>query len=75
MVIPTIRVNLTNDLGHRAAYEKGVLHRDLSEGNLLITGSKEVGFRAMVIDFDYAKFLEDAMLADDPISVRQLRPA
>ena len=57
--------------GHRAAFERGVLHRDLSEGNVLITGSKEVGKRAVIIDFDYAKMLEDLTLADDPISVRR----
>ncbi|KAH9835356.1 uncharacterized protein C8Q71DRAFT_811995 [Rhodofomes roseus] len=54
--------------GHWAAYEKGVTHRDLSDTNILITGSKEVGRRGMVIDFDYAKILGDATLAEDPIS-------
>ncbi|EPS98045.1 hypothetical protein FOMPIDRAFT_1017926 [Fomitopsis schrenkii] len=54
--------------GHQAALEQGVLHRDLSEGNVLITGSKEVGKRVVIIDFDYAKMLGDAPLIDDPIS-------
>ncbi|EPS96876.1 hypothetical protein FOMPIDRAFT_1025203 [Fomitopsis schrenkii] len=54
--------------GHQAALEQGVVHRDLSEGNVLITGSKEVGKRAVIIDFDYAKMLEDATLAQDLIS-------
>ena len=57
--------------GHWAAFTRGVLHRDLSEGNVLITGSTEVGKRAVIIDFDYAKMLEDPTLADDPISVCQ----
>ena len=48
----------------------GVLHRDLSEGNILITGSKKVGFRGVIIDMDYAKFSDDPTLAEDPISVR-----
>ncbi|EPS97392.1 hypothetical protein FOMPIDRAFT_1025016, partial [Fomitopsis schrenkii] len=56
--------------GHWAAYRRGVVHRDLSEGNLLITGSDVPGLRAMIIDFDYAKFLGDPTLADDLISVR-----
>ena len=46
-----------------------MLHKDLSEGNVLITGSTEVGKRAVIIDFDYAKMLEDPSLMDDPISV------
>ncbi|KAH9833523.1 uncharacterized protein C8Q71DRAFT_849857 [Rhodofomes roseus] len=56
--------------GHWAAHKKGVQHKDLSEGNILITarGKKGVGDRGMVIDFDYAKFMSDATLADDPIS-------
>lgn len=56
--------------GHWTAFNNGVLHRDLSEGNVLITGSTEVGKRAVMIDFDYAKMLDDPTLADDPISVR-----
>lgn len=56
--------------GHRAAFEKGVLHMDLSDGNILITGSKEVGKRAVIIDSDYAKMVEDITGPDDSISVR-----
>lgn len=59
-------------VAHRAVYEKGVLHKDLGEGNILITGCTEVGKRAVIIDFDYAKMLEDATVAADPISVRCL---
>ncbi|KAH9835353.1 uncharacterized protein C8Q71DRAFT_765439 [Rhodofomes roseus] len=56
--------------GYWAAYKKGVQHKDLSEGNILITahGKKGEGHRGMVIDFDYAKFMSDATLAEDPIS-------
>ena len=66
-----IGTHLSCDLGHRAAYGVGVLYRDLSEGNVLITSSKEVGLRVMIIEFDYAKLLEDPTLANEPMSVRQ----
>ena len=42
--------------GHQHAYNMGVLHRDISEGNILITGKPEVGKRGALIDFDNAIF-------------------
>ena len=58
--------------GYRAAYENGVIHRDMSVENILINRVVESvrGNRGFIIDFDYAKFMEAATLHDDPISVR-----
>ncbi|KAF7975932.1 hypothetical protein HWV62_8209 [Athelia sp. TMB] len=45
-------------VGHQNAYNRGVLHRDISEGNILITGKNldERGKRGVLIDFDNAIF-------------------
>ncbi|KAF7975925.1 hypothetical protein HWV62_8195 [Athelia sp. TMB] len=45
-------------IGHQNAYNRGVLHRDISEGNILITGKNldERGKRGVLIDFDNAIF-------------------
>lgn len=57
--------------GHRYSYEKGVLHRDISVGNILITGKSEHGRRGALIDYDNAILWKDhKVLADDPLSVR-----
>ncbi|KAJ7457601.1 hypothetical protein B0H11DRAFT_2243360 [Mycena galericulata] len=38
---------------HQIAYEAGVLHRDISEGNILFN---ETTFEGFLVDFDYAEF-------------------
>lgn len=41
---------------HRSLYVKGnILHRDISENNIIITDPKKTGFRGVLIDLDLAK--------------------
>ncbi|KAH9915732.1 uncharacterized protein B0H18DRAFT_1124684 [Fomitopsis serialis] len=69
--IPLSRFNSTHELvealrdailGHRAAYEAGVMHRDISEGNVMISRNPNDTFKGYIQDFDYglnwAKLLE-----------------
>ena len=57
-------------VGHRNSYEKGVLHRDISLGNIIITGNSERGRRGALIDYNNAIFREDHQaVTDDPLSV------
>jgi Fungal protein kinase len=43
---------------HRSLYTKGnILHRDISENNIIITDPKSTGFTGMLIDLDLAKEL------------------
>ncbi|EER27791.1 hypothetical protein CPC735_031270 [Coccidioides posadasii C735 delta SOWgp] len=43
---------------HRSLYSKGnILHRDISENNIIITDSKKTGHAGMLIDMDLAKEL------------------
>lgn len=43
---------------HRSLYLEGhILHRDISENNIIITDSKTTGFSGMLIDMDLAKEL------------------
>ncbi|OJD20461.1 hypothetical protein ACJ73_08203 [Blastomyces percursus] len=43
---------------HKSLYFKGnVLHRDISENNIIITNTEETGFAGMLIDMDLAKEL------------------
>ena len=54
--------------GHRTIRNNGVLHRDISTGNVLITPYSEPGRRGMLIDLDYAKLWkkgDDSKLHDD----------
>ncbi|KAF7975929.1 hypothetical protein HWV62_8203 [Athelia sp. TMB] len=58
-------------VGHQNAYNRGVLHRDVSEGNILITGKKldERGKRGVLIDFDNAIFWKTHQaIMDDELS-------
>lgn len=46
---------------HRSLYIKGnILHRDISENNIIITDPKKTGFTGMLIDLDLAKELGTA---------------
>ncbi|KAJ6557268.1 hypothetical protein DFH09DRAFT_1037340 [Mycena vulgaris] len=48
---------------HQIAYEAGVLHRDVSEGNVLFKEVTEAGMdpRAFLVDWDYAEFTEEGL--------------
>jgi hypothetical protein len=57
-------------IGHRNSYDRGVLHRDISIGNIIITGRLDPGSRGVLIDYDNAIRLERyTHLLDDPASV------
>ncbi|KAJ7457647.1 hypothetical protein B0H11DRAFT_1873656 [Mycena galericulata] len=49
---------LTGMLEHQIAYEAGVLHRDISEGNILFN---ETTFEGFLVDFDYAEFTQKGL--------------
>jgi hypothetical protein len=60
----------TSFIGHRNSYEKGVLHHDISLGNIIITGKFERGHRGVLIDYDNAIFWKNHQaVTDDPLSV------
>ncbi|TFB06014.1 hypothetical protein CCMA1212_001426 [Trichoderma ghanense] len=44
---------------HQSLYFKGrMLHRDISENNIILTDAKKTGFSGMLIDFDFVKELD-----------------
>ncbi|TBU56634.1 hypothetical protein BD310DRAFT_854586 [Dichomitus squalens] len=60
--------------GHREAWEVGVLHRDVSTGNILISERAEERFRGFLHDFDYSSMtkempppLDDSDPCTDPL--------
>ncbi|EPS93011.1 hypothetical protein FOMPIDRAFT_1093786, partial [Fomitopsis schrenkii] len=40
--------------GHRQAYEKGVVHHDISEGNVMICRDPGSPFKGFIHDFDFS---------------------
>jgi RIO-like serine/threonine protein kinase len=62
-------------IGHRNSYERKVLHRDISVGNIIITGKLEPGGRGVLIDYDNAILLGEnyTPLLDDAPSVCKFR--
>ncbi|KAJ7186302.1 hypothetical protein GGX14DRAFT_374842 [Mycena pura] len=46
---------------HRIAYDAGVIHRDISDGNVLFGGTVEGTREAFLVDWDYAEFTEDGL--------------
>ncbi|KAJ6511928.1 hypothetical protein C8R47DRAFT_673312 [Mycena vitilis] len=50
-------------LQHRIAYEAGVLHRDVSEGNILFEEIVEPGEdpKGFLLDWDYAEFTQEGL--------------
>ncbi|KAI0924832.1 hypothetical protein AcV7_010427 [Taiwanofungus camphoratus] len=65
-VLETVEVFRDAIIGHRNSVQKGVLHRDISLGNILITGKSERGHRGVLIDYNNAIPEEHVTLADDP---------
>ena len=45
--------------GHRQAWEVGVLHRDVSAGNILISERPEKRLRGFLHDFDYSSMTKE----------------
>ncbi|HEY9683177.1 MAG TPA: protein kinase [Oculatellaceae cyanobacterium] len=56
-------IDIANALTH--AHEKGILHRDLKPGNVMITATLERPLVAKIVDFGIAKVLDDD--EDSPI--------
>ncbi|KAF8208525.1 hypothetical protein K438DRAFT_2012560 [Mycena galopus ATCC 62051] len=46
---------------HQIAYEAGVLHRDVSEGNVLFQAVRASGLMGFLLDWDYAEFTPDGL--------------
>ncbi|KAH9930096.1 uncharacterized protein B0H18DRAFT_930880, partial [Fomitopsis serialis] len=40
-------------IGHRQAYHAGIIHRDISEGNVMICDTRISSFAGFLLDFDY----------------------
>ncbi|EIN05137.1 hypothetical protein PUNSTDRAFT_146039 [Punctularia strigosozonata HHB-11173 SS5] len=49
--------------GHKDLWFRGVLHRDISPGNILITSQDEAGRAGCLIDLDHGKKYEDDMIS------------
>jgi RIO-like serine/threonine protein kinase len=56
MLAVTQRI-LTRITAHQAAYKAGVLHRDLSLGNIMLADSDSTIKDGMLIDWDLSKFV------------------
>ncbi len=49
---------LTHITAHEAAYKAGILHRDLSPGNIMLVDDPEANIKdGMLIDWDLSKFI------------------
>jgi len=56
------------------AHEMGVVHRDISTGNVFLTASRERGVRAKVLDFGVAKVMTDDLdIGPRPQTLAQIR--
>ena len=59
--------NLTCCVAHSDAFEQGVLHRDISVGNILIVEEPEDGsFVGFIHDFDYSAMTDVAPGDEEP---------
>ena len=65
-------------VGHHLAYKAGVLHSDVSDGNVMLARSK--AFNGFIHDFDMASFIDSSVdggtmlpTALKALSERQLR--
>lgn len=52
-------LNASSSPGHQFLFKQGVLHRDISYGNILIIPDGKVGNRGVLIDLDFAIEWED----------------
>ncbi|KAI0924833.1 hypothetical protein AcW2_010357 [Taiwanofungus camphoratus] len=57
-------------VGHRNSFQRNVLHRDISIGNILIASKPIPGYRGILIDYENAIILNSGRepLLDDPLS-------
>lgn len=69
---PTVSMPLTRHIsGHHNAYKAGILHRDISIGNIIITANPTPNNRGALIDFDNAvRYSDDRVpVLHDPLTV------
>lgn len=61
-VFPSI-IAVLSILGHRQAYLSGIIHRDISENNVMLTDSDDVmtAFVGFILDFDYSFDWQDIL--------------
>ena len=45
--------------GHRQAWEAGILHQDISVGNILISEHPQDRMRGFLLDFDYSSMTKE----------------
>ncbi|VDB83586.1 Bgt-51680 [Blumeria graminis f. sp. tritici] len=57
-------------LGHRRLYDQGILHGDISEGNIILTSpTANDESKGMLIDLDYSVGLIESLKTDDELSL------
>ncbi|PPQ81826.1 hypothetical protein CVT25_013479 [Psilocybe cyanescens] len=49
-------------LGHKALYEQGILHRDISAGNVLLSTAQDEKFHRFITDLDFAYVTDDMLV-------------
>jgi RIO-like serine/threonine protein kinase len=56
-MLAVTQCTLTRITAHQAAYKAGILHCDLSPGNIMLVGSETNIKDGMLIDWDLSKFI------------------
>ncbi|EED78887.1 predicted protein [Postia placenta Mad-698-R] len=58
-------------LGHQLAYKAGVLHRDVSPGNVMISEETKA-FKGFILDFDYSSLIDSFADGGTPLTSDEL---
>lgn len=57
--------------GHQLAYKAGVLHRDVSPGNVMISEETKA-FKGFILDFDYSSLIDSFADGGTPLTSDEL---
>lgn len=57
--------------GHQLAYMAGILHRDVSPGNVMITEESK-RFKGFITDFDYSSLIDSSADGGTPLTSDEL---